>query len=107
MISRSPRLKVLLSLQIAWALVVSVSWPIVIGREFDFAPRDPRSVNLNHCRVVIRFGELDRLIPYQAATEHAKSFRRADVGVLRGVGHVPAEEVPDQVAALIASVAGD
>jgi pimeloyl-ACP methyl ester carboxylesterase len=70
-------------------------------REFDFAPRDPRIVNLNHCHVVIRFGELDRLIPYATATEHAKLFRRADVGVFRGVGHVPAEEVPEEVARLI------
>ena len=74
-------------------------------REFDFTPRDPRNVNLNHCRVVIRFGELDRLIPYEHAIEHAKSFRRADVAVLEGVGHVPAEEIPDEIAALIVAAA--
>lgn len=74
-------------------------------REFDFTPRDSRSVNLAHCRLVIRFGELDRLIPADDATAHAKNFRRADVAILRGVGHVPAEEVPEEMAALIVRVA--
>jgi pimeloyl-ACP methyl ester carboxylesterase len=74
-------------------------------REFDFSPRDSRSVNLAHCRLVIRFGELDRLIPADIAIAHASTFRRADVAVLRGVGHVPAEEAPDEVAELIARVA--
>jgi pimeloyl-ACP methyl ester carboxylesterase len=73
-------------------------------REFDFTPRDPRNVHLGHCRLVIRFGELDRLIPHQSATEHANLLRRAEVDVLDGVGHVPAEEVPDEVAALIERV---
>jgi pimeloyl-ACP methyl ester carboxylesterase len=74
-------------------------------REFDFSPRDARSVTLAHCRLVIRFGELDRLIPCDDATAHARNFRRADVAVLRGVGHVPAEEVPDDVAELITRIA--
>jgi pimeloyl-ACP methyl ester carboxylesterase len=54
---------------------------------------------------VIRFGELDRLIPADMATAHASTFRRADVAVLRGVGHVPAEEAPDEVAELVTRVA--
>lgn len=74
------------------------------AREFDFTPRDP--VALKGCRVVIRFGELDRLIPHAVATRHASRFEGADVAVLRGVGHVPAEEVPDEIAALIKAVAG-
>ena len=70
-------------------------------REFDFTPRDPRSVNLAHTRLFIRFGELDRLIPSAEALEHARTFHRADVEVLEGVGHVPAEEVPEVVTELI------
>ena len=73
-------------------------------REFDFSPRDPRTVILSHCRVVIRFGELDRLIPHDVATAHASRFRHADVAVLKGVGHVPAEEVPDEIIELIVNV---
>lgn len=73
-------------------------------REFDFEPRDARALKLGHCRVVIRFGELDRLIPFHEAMAHADAFRGADVDVLHGVGHVPAEETPDEVAALIVHV---
>lgn len=73
------------------------------AREFDFTPRNPGA--LRGCRVVIRFGELDRLIPHAVATRHASRFEGAEVAVLQGVGHVPAEEVPDEIAALIKSVA--
>ena len=73
------------------------------AREFDFTPRDPAP--LSGCRVVIRFGELDRLIPHAVAMRHASRFQGADVAVLRGVGHVPAEEVPDEIVALIKAVA--
>jgi pimeloyl-ACP methyl ester carboxylesterase len=74
-------------------------------REFDFTPRDPRSLEMGECRLVIRFGEFDRLIPARAAVLHARGFRNADVGVLDGVGHVPAEEIPDEIADLILRVA--
>lgn len=74
-------------------------------REFDFTPRDPRSLDLGECRLVIRFGERDRLIPSRAAVLHARGFRNVDVAVLEGVGHVPAEELPDEVADLICRVA--
>lgn len=73
------------------------------AREFDFTPRDPAP--LRGCRIVIRFGELDRLIPHAVATRHASRFEGADVSVLPGVGHVPAEEVPDEIGALIKAVA--
>lgn len=73
------------------------------AREFDFTPRDPGS--LKGCRVVIRFGELDGLIPHAVATRHASRFAGAQVAVLQGVGHVPAEEAPDEIAALIKAVA--
>lgn len=71
------------------------------AREFDFTPRDPATLQLGDCRLVIRFGELDGLIPYRDALDHAKRFEGADVGVLPRVGHVPAEEVPDEVTDLI------
>jgi len=74
-------------------------------REFDFTPRDPRSMQLAGCRLVIRFGERDRLIPARAAVHHARGFRNVDVAVLDGVGHVPAEEVPHEVTELILRVA--
>lgn len=74
-------------------------------REFDFTPRDPGSLNLGDCRLVIRFGELDRLIPHQAAVLHAHRFQGADIAVMRGVGHVPAEEVAEEVAGIITRVA--
>ena len=70
------------------------------AREFDFTPRDPDALRLD-CRLIIRFGELDGLIPYQDAVAHAKQFDGADVAVLPGVGHVPAEEVPDEVVKLV------
>lgn len=69
------------------------------AREFDFTPRDPAP--LRGCRIVARFGELDRLIPHAVAMRHASRFEGADVSVLRGVGHVPAEEVPDEIFLLI------
>jgi len=74
-------------------------------REFDFTPRNPAALNLGDCRLVIRFGERDRLIPHGAAMLHAGQFKGADAAVLVGVGHVPAEEVPDEVADIIARVA--
>lgn len=73
------------------------------AREFDFAPR--RLSLPDECRVAIRFGELDRLIPHGEAVAKAKRLGGADVAVLPGVGHVPAEEVPDEVVALIRQVA--
>lgn len=76
-------------------------------REFDFTPRDPRLLTLGDSRLVIRFGELDRLISARAAVPRARRFRNADVAVLDGVGHVPAEEVPDEVAELIIRVADE
>lgn len=72
--------------------------------EFDFTPRDPKVLQLVS-PLVIRFGELDGLIPHALAVQHAHRFRGADVAVLRGVGHVPVEEVPDEAAQLIARVA--
>lgn len=69
------------------------------AREFDFTPRDPDA--LKDCGVVIRFGELDRLIPHAVATGHASRFEGADVAVLHGVGHVPAEEIPGEIADLV------
>jgi len=77
------------------------------AREFDFTPRDPSVLQLEDCRLVIRFGELDRLIPHEAAMRHARRFENADASVLEGVGHVPAEEVPDEVAELIRRVANE
>ena len=76
-------------------------------REFDFTPRDPLQLSLGDTRIVIRFGELDRLIPARSAVAHAQRFRNADVGVLDAVGHVPAEEVPDEVVRLILRVANE
>jgi len=70
-------------------------------REFNFEPRDPGDPALGECRMVIRFGELDGLIPHSTATLHARRFPNADVAVFRGVGHVPAEEVPDEVSEII------
>ena len=74
-------------------------------REFDFEPRDPEHLALGDCRMIIRFGELDGLIPHRVATLHARRFQNADVAVFGGVGHVPAEEVPEEVTELIVSVA--
>ena len=77
------------------------------AREFDFTPRDPVPLRGAACRIVIRFGELDRLIPHATAMRHAMRFEGADVSVLPGVGHVPAEEVPTEVAELVSRVASD
>jgi pimeloyl-ACP methyl ester carboxylesterase len=76
-------------------------------REFDFTPRDPRLLTLGDSRLIIRFGELDRLIPARAAVPRARQFKSADVAVLDGVGHVPAEEVPDDIVQLILRVASE
>lgn len=77
------------------------------AREFDFTLRDPGTVPAGLGPLVIRFGELDRLIPSAAAVAHARRIPGADVAVLPGVGHVPAEEVPDEIATLIERVARD
>jgi pimeloyl-ACP methyl ester carboxylesterase len=71
------------------------------AREFDFTLRDPGAFPAALGPVVIRFGELDRLIPSTAAVARARRIPGADVAVIPGVGHVPAEEVPDEIAALI------
>ncbi len=76
------------------------------AREFDFTPRDPKVLKLAS-PLIVRFGELDGLIPHAVAVQHAHLFRGADVAVLRGVGHVPAEEVPDEAAQLIVRVASE
>jgi pimeloyl-ACP methyl ester carboxylesterase len=76
-------------------------------REFDFTPRDPGSLQLGRCRVVIRFGEHDQLIPARRAVTQARGFRNADIAVINGVGHVPADEVPDEMAELIVRVADE
>lgn len=73
--------------------------------EFDFMPRAPSAVSIGGQTVVIRFGELDRLIPWQAAMRHAERFPGVDAAVMPGVGHVPAEEVPNDVVELIRRVA--
>lgn len=75
------------------------------AREFDFTLRDPEAFPAGLGPLVIRFGELDRLIPSAAAVAHARRIPGADVAILPGVGHVPAEEVPDEIAALIERVA--
>ena len=75
------------------------------AREFDFTPRDPSAFHGPH--LVIRFGELDRLIPHAAAMRQASRYADADAAVLPGVGHVPAEEVPDEISALILRVADE
>jgi pimeloyl-ACP methyl ester carboxylesterase len=77
------------------------------AREFDFMPRDPGVLRLGECRLVARFGELDGLIPYRQALQHAQGFNGADVAVLPGVGHVPAEEVPDEISNLIVRVVSE
>lgn len=64
-------------------------------REFDFTPRPAERLRHLAARMVIRFGERDRLIPWRAALRHAEGFPGADVAVIPGAGHVPAEEVPD------------
>ena len=74
------------------------------AREFDFTPRDPNAPGLGNCRLIIRFGELDGLIPYRDAVAHARRFEGADVAVLNGVGHVPAEEVPGEMVGLVRRV---
>lgn len=75
------------------------------AREFDFMPRDPGAIR--GCRIVVRFGELDRLIPHATAMRHAGRYEGADVSVLKGVGHVPAEEIPGEIAELILRVVRD
>ena len=76
----------------------SVSSLMQVVHEFDFSPRR-FGVPL---RLVVRFGELDRLIPWEQAVSHARLSPGADVAVIRGAGHVPAEEAPGEVAAAIA-----
>jgi pimeloyl-ACP methyl ester carboxylesterase len=80
-----------------------VSSVLQSAKEFDFAPRE--FTLPDECRIAIRFGELDRLISHRAAVAHAARFRGADVAVLTGVGHVPAEEVPDEIVQIIVKVA--
>jgi pimeloyl-ACP methyl ester carboxylesterase len=75
------------------------------AREFDFTPRDPDS--LGACRIVVRFGELDRLIPHAVAMQHARRFMGVEAEVLQGVGHVPAEEIPAEIAELVVRVANE
>jgi pimeloyl-ACP methyl ester carboxylesterase len=75
------------------------------AREYDFTLRDPGP--LKACRVVIRFGELDRVIPLAVAMRHASRFEGADVAVIPGVGHVPADEVPHEAAELVVQVASE
>ena len=70
------------------------------AREFDFTPREPAALQLDS-NLIIRFGELDGLIPCRDAMAHASRFPNADAKVIQGAGHVPAEEVPDEVVKLV------
>ena len=72
-------------------------------REYDFSLRSPDGIDSS--RLVIRFGEFDGLIPYEKAMRHAAQFSGADVAVMPGVGHVPADEVPDDVVKILLGVA--
>lgn len=72
-------------------------------REFDFAPRLANAGA--GARLVVRFGERDRLIPWRRALRHASGFEGVNAAMIPGAGHVPAEEVPDEVAALIVAAA--
>jgi pimeloyl-ACP methyl ester carboxylesterase len=74
-------------------------------RSFDFEPRDPSAVAYLGGRLRLVFGERDRPIPCHEAMRHARRFAGARLTVLAGVGHVPAEEVPDEMIAAIIDVA--
>jgi pimeloyl-ACP methyl ester carboxylesterase len=83
----------------------SVAALVSMIRSFDFTLRDPaRTAHLGN-RLHLVFGELDRPVPCREALVHARRFANARITVLGGVGHVPAEEAPDEVIAFIKEVA--
>lgn len=83
----------------------SVTALMHLVRSFDFSLRDPDTVAYLAGRLHLIFGEQDRPVPAGEALAHARRFRGARVQVLPGVGHVPAEEAPEAVAAAIMEVA--
>ena len=74
-------------------------------RSFDFGPRDHALAACLGSRLHLVFGERDRPVPCREAVAHARRFTNARITVLGGVGHVPAEEVPDEVVAMIVDAA--
>jgi len=72
---------------------------------FDFGLRPPGSFPWSGARLVMLFGQRDRPVPSAEAVVHARRFRGARVEILPDVGHVPAEEVPDDVVAAILALA--
>ncbi len=75
-------------------------------RSFDFAPRDPFDIPLPRERMALLFGALDGFIPWSQAGTRVAAFPGAHVHVLSGVGHLPAEEAPDEVLRAIHEVSG-
>jgi pimeloyl-ACP methyl ester carboxylesterase len=83
----------------------SVASLVSLIRSFDFTLRGPaRTAHLGN-RLHLVFGELDRPVPCSEALVHARRFANARITVLAGVGHVPAEEAPDEVIAFIKDAA--
>jgi len=74
-------------------------------RSFEFGRRSPEAVAHLGARLRLLFGDRDRPVPLREALAHAARFSTAHIEVLRGVGHVAAEEAPAEVVSAILAVA--
>jgi pimeloyl-ACP methyl ester carboxylesterase len=61
----------------------------------------PRWLHRLTMPTLLLWGELDRLIPSAQASRWAELIPNAEVKILPGVGHIPLEETPDGVAAIV------
>jgi len=61
----------------------------------------PRWLHRLTMPTLLLWGELDRLIPSAQASRWAELVPNAEVKILPGVGHLPLEETPDGIAAIV------
>lgn len=75
----------------------------LVAHASDWAPTDAARLQRITCPVRVLLGDHDNLIPVAAVRSRATAFPRGTLEVLAGVGHVPAEEVPERVIAAVAA----
>lgn len=75
----------------------------LVAHASDWAPAGAARLQRIGCPVRVLLGDHDNLIPVAAVRPLAAAFPRGTLEVLRGVGHVPAEEVPERVVTAVAA----
>lgn len=75
----------------------------LVAHASDWAPASAARLQRVACPVHVLLGDHDNLIPVAAVRPLAAAFPHGTLDVLAGVGHVPADEVPERVVAAVAT----